>query len=376
MLKKRKMLYIAPIRYPTEKAHGIAIAKMCEAFNRHYNLQLIVPQIKQNLLMKGIDANELYNIRERFLIKSLFCIDLSRYNRYLSRIFHTLNYWIMLLSFYFAVSTYIRKTKAEIVYTRDINLTMFIIFLNKKIYVEMHNFPVNKYLKKYYKFLDKFIKGYVVINKNLKEELIKIGIDQNKILLAASGVDKQFFIRKDRNKLRIKYNYPQNKKIILYSGSFQKGKGVEFLLSVARKMEQEIFIIIGDYNKNEKLYKLYNKCPNIIFTGYIPYNQIADHLYCADILVIPNDKKSIIYSTYTSPMKLWEYLATGKPVIVSKVPGIENLVSSDDVIFYEPDNSQDLIYKINNIERLVKKTQFDVSKFTWEKRAENIAHFI
>jgi glycosyltransferase involved in cell wall biosynthesis len=85
---------------------------------------------------------------------------------------------------------------------------------------------------------------------------------------------------------------------------------------------------------------------------------------------------------YTSPMKLFEYMASKTPILASLVPAIEELVDSSSAFFFEPDNEGDLKNKIElalEDETRESKSLSAYSKvleFTWQKRARRITYFL
>ncbi len=76
-----KMIYLANARIPTEKAHGLQIMKMCEAFkNEGVDLELVVANRKDNQL-EDIEPFEYYGIKNKFRIKKLWLLDIVAMDR-------------------------------------------------------------------------------------------------------------------------------------------------------------------------------------------------------------------------------------------------------------------------------------------------------
>ena len=108
---------------------------------------------------------------------------------------------------------------------------------------------------------------------------------------------------------------------------------------------------------------------------------VAKYLKSADILIITANKNSKESIKYTSPIKLFEYLASKVPVLAPEVESMTNIVTNKEVTFYEVDNVEDLVNKINNI--LIKNNDKEiengyefVKKFTWENRVKKILDII
>jgi len=123
-----KILYIANIRMPTEKAHGIQIMKMCEAFaDLGHEVILVVPyrfnHIKDNPF-------EYYGVTKNFKIKRLPSVDLV--------IFGKIGFLIQSISFAKFALLYSIFYKADIIYSRDEVLVIFLSFLHRNIFWESH----------------------------------------------------------------------------------------------------------------------------------------------------------------------------------------------------------------------------------------------
>src|SRR3989344_3447312 len=111
-----KLLYIANARIPTEKAHGLQIMKMCEAFaSQSVEVELVVPR-RVNSIKK--DPFLFYAVRNNFFVRKVWCID------FLALPFlKTAGFWIESVSFavaaaYFAVRHAVRQSML-VYYTRD-----------------------------------------------------------------------------------------------------------------------------------------------------------------------------------------------------------------------------------------------------------------
>lgn len=388
-----RLTYLATIRFPTEKAHGLAIAKMSEAFvNQGARIELVVPNRKQPPQLRGMPWWKLYEIKKRFPIRRLWCLDLLWTNWHLSSWFHSISYLVLAATFSFSLIHFLMTKKTKIIYTRDFFLAPLLLMLGKKVVAELHNWPKQSWLIKTYSFFGKRVSGLVVISKPLLVECQKAGIPDNKLLLAGSGVDADFFTRSNQRKAREILGLPRHQKIVLYSGSLNQDKGVEVLLkaaTMAADRKDLLWLVVGGSfveKEEEKIISRMRKIPSLKSFGFQEHDKIPLFLAAADVLVLPNSLKGkeALYKRYTSPMKLFEYLASGKPVIAAKIPALEGVVENKkQVLFFKPDDFQDLIRKTNLVlenkrlaERLADEGKRLVKDFTWEKRAEKVIGFI
>jgi len=108
---------------------------------------------------------------------------------------------------------------------------------------------------------------------------------------------------------------------------------------------QFLLLLIGEIPDNLVKYKIQK---SIIFTGYLTHNEVLKKLFECNVLV--NASREGILSTSGFPTKLAEYLATGIPVITSKVGDLKDkLIDNKEVFFFEPNSFNSLSEKIYNV---------------------------
>jgi glycosyltransferase involved in cell wall biosynthesis len=120
--------------------------------------------------------------------------------------------------------------------------------------------------------------------------------------------------------------------------------------------------------------------PRVTFTGYIAHLKIPTLLTAADVLVYPAPKSEhLFYTRDTSPLKLFEYMAAGKPIVAADLPPLHDAVDPSMVTFCEAGNAESLAQGILMIlehrEESAKKARLarsHVEQFTWGKRMERI----
>ena len=378
-----KLIYIANARIPTEKAHGIQIMKMCEAFTlQDIEVELVLPK-RINKIKK--DPFDYYGIRRDFEIKKLPCLDLIPLDKYLGN----LSFWIESLSFNLSAFFYLltlnfKNQTTDIIYTRD---RLFLPFLPspKKLFFETHTFPQNYFL--YSPFL-KRLRGIVVITQKLKELFVKRGMPENKILVAPDGVDvKMFDIQVTQLEARKKLNLPLDKKIVLYTGHLYKWKGANILVKAYKYLSEgiEIYFVGGTEKDIKNLkFKISNlKLKNIFIVGHRPYSEIPYWLKSADVLVLPNTAKEDISKYWTSPMKMFEYMAAQRPIVASDLPSLREVLNEESSFLFEPDNPENLALAVKRAlqnpeisDKISNQAFQDVQEYTWQKRAEKILKFI
>ena len=221
----------------------------------------------------------------------------------------------------------------------------------------------------------------VVITQKLKELFIKRGIPQNRILVAADGVDSEKFdIKEAKEECRRKLNLPQDKKTVLYTGHLYQWKGATVLLEAAREMQNVLFVFVGGAREDVASFKQKTQgFNNVAIIGHRPYGEIPYWLKSADVLVLPNSGKEEISQYWTSPMKMFEYMAARRPIIASDLPSIREILSAENAVLVEPDNPEALARGIKEAlqnhqlsDKISARAFQDVQQYTWQKRVEKI----
>ncbi len=383
LLPGMKIIYLANVRIPTEKAYGIQIMKMCEAFAQQgVEVKLVVPtRVSQEF--KGVDPYSYHRVNRIFAIEKLKTFD---------------PYWLMKLPFglyikfqslFFVINIFFqyllkKNFKGSILYTRDEYLLPVLSRLSKDVIWESHNLPRNK--KRYLPVWQK-CKKIIAITEGLKADLVGLGINQEKIIVAPDGVDLKEFsvIKENKEQLRKKINLPAEKNIIMYCGHLYEWKGAQILAQAADLLSSnELVVFVGGTDYDIKKFKIQNKDRNnILVLGRKPYAAIPVFLKAADILVLPNLADSAISSRYTSPLKLFEYLAAGKPVVASDLPSLREILNSENSILVTPGSPDDLAEGIRKLianpelsKMIAEKALVTVKDYTWDKRAIKILDFI
>ena len=374
-----KIYYVANTRMPTERAHGIQLIKMCEAFiSEGGELELLVPRLSGDAEYIKI----FYGLKLPVPVRKMPAFnfyDFGRVGFIVSSISFAASYFIWLV---------LKRILGEkfIVYTVDLDHFSFLplAILGVPYFIEIHGEKKKTFL---HKFFFKRANGVFAINRFIKENLMKnFNLPSEKIALSPNGIDmERFALGVSRREARIKLNLPLDKRLILYVGRFYDWKGLEILFSAAEKLGQDFifYFVGGTSDEAEAFTKTKAIPPNIIFIGTKDYKEIPLWLSVADALLLFGTAKNEASYYYTSPMKLFEYMASRCPIVASRTPANEAIVSDAEVFFYEPDKPESLARQIEEVFRnpvlagaKIDATFQRIREFSWQKRASSIMSFI
>ena len=366
-----KLIYLANARIPTPRAQGYAIMKMCEQFARlGTSVELVVPN-KKNYETEG-DPFVYYRIERNFSIKRVGSIDLLGPFEAFGRLF----FWVDLLSFLFALRFTQKIEHDDILYTRDFLLAL--LFPRQIVCLEVHQIPASKFL---FRRAIKIPKLFIVLNDNLKKILVEMGVEASRIHVFASGVEiTEFDIDISQENARKISELPSGRDIVMYTGHLYAWKGADTLAEAAVSMPETCFVFVGGIEPElGKFKEKYKHCGNIILRPFVQREKIPAYLKSADVLVIPNSKHEKISAQYTSPLKLFEYMASKRPIVVSDLSSMRAVLNEKNAFFAEADESASFSKVIQNVlknkERsteIAEQAFRDVQKYSWKKRAEDI----
>jgi glycosyltransferase involved in cell wall biosynthesis len=362
-----KLTYLANIRLPTEKAHGIQIMKMCEAFARTgTQVELVVPK-RHNAIVE--DPFDYYGVERIFTITTLPAYSLVGWGRS--------GFLIQAIGFARAVRRYLRQTKPDIVYSRD-KVVLLLLPQTTPFVWEIHTGESRRVAR----ILGKRAKAIVAITNSLAVECDALGIPREKIIVAHDGVDlKQFSVLISQKEARQKLGMPLDKKLVVYTGHLYAHKGADTLAEAMIFFAPDVLaVIVGGTETDLKRFRAtYRDSKNILIVGQRPHADIPHYLKAADVLVLPNSMTSEASRLHTSPMKLFEYMASGVPIVASDVPSLREIIDESMANFFTPDDPESLARVVSDVFaryplalEKASKTRAIATRYSWDARAHNI----
>jgi glycosyltransferase involved in cell wall biosynthesis len=367
-----KIIYITNARLPTEWAHGLQIMKTCEALvNAGVALEVWTPARAVHLAQSPFSY---YRILSTFPIRRLFTIDVALWGKA----------GFLIQAFSFAAAARIKlffEKKPDIIYCRDEAVAALLIFFGTKHVVwESHDGVWNLWAR----YAARTGQALVVVSNGLKESYTEKGVSKEKIFVIPNGIDLDGFAHPEsREASRMRLGLPLDKKVALYVGMLNGWKGTDTLLaSVAHLPADTLLAVIGGEGAPlvERLAKQY---PSVRFLGYRPQGELPDNLASADVLVLSNTAKNTIAARFTSPLKLFAYMASKKPIVLPDLPSMRELVDEESAYLVPPDSPEALARGIETAladpegaKKRADAAYERVKEYTWEARAHKITHLI
>ncbi len=173
--------------------------------------------------------------------------------------------------------------------------------------------------------------------------------------------------------------------IVAYAGHLYAWKGVDVLLEALARIPAARGLIVGGHPQEPDLARTKSVADRlgiagrVTFTGLVEPGRVAELLTQASVLVLPNTA-SAISTRYTSPLKLFEYMAAGRPIVSSDLPSIREVLRDDvNALLVPPGDASALAGAIERLLndpalalRLARAALEEVPKYSWQRRAEQL----
>ncbi len=354
-------------RSELKHGHGdvVRIVELAKVINREHRVYLAM-----------LDSNQ----------SRIFGIKIIRINKYLLKI-----PFLAIFSFY----NIVRKIKPDIIQAESYQTAYLCGIISrlggnypKAIWdihgdimseLEFEENNIYNYLKKINTKLmvflsENFVKNKIVVSSNQKRELKQ----KSSIWVIPNGHSPENLINP-----RSIVPHGNNKLILTYVGTLEKWAKVSDLIEAFRIVNERsacFLYIIGDgpdMTSLKELVKNYNLEKNVLFTGKIPYGSIKDYLHSSNILLAPFPDHKALH--VACPIKLLEYMNTGKPIVTMNIGEIPSIMkSSNAAIVTAPDIksfADGIIRLIHDKDKqavISKNAKLLSSEYTWENMGEKL----
>lgn len=367
-----RIAYVSDSRLPSERANSIQVAKTCEALSKAgADVTLLLPKRAENKKKRDKDIWEYYRIKHKFKIKRIPVVDAGA----MKMIPHA---WFALSTGTFALSALLyfkmHGREFDIIYTRhEPTAAMVGKFIpgRPKLVYEAHKFSKRR------ASLVSVSDAIVTITKSLQELYSKeLHLP---IAVAPDAVDPDQFGNLSKKDARKKLPLDQKGSLAVYAGGLYRWKGVETVVAAAKEIPTVRFLIVGGSEREIKHLKK-RSSKNVEFIGRVPSGEVPAYLSAADVLLLPNTNERISRE-FTSPLKLFEYMASERPIVASDLPSFHEILDDKTAFFFKPEDPKQLAKGIEKAmgkvgKEKAKKARLEAGKYSWDARAEKILSFL
>lgn len=387
-----KIAMIAPTHLPARRANTLQVMKMAQAFTRlGHAVQLAIPALPAP--GEAVDwpaLKHFYGLQVEFPLTWI-------------RVSHRLRRY----DYGWKSVSWARGQKADLVYTRLPQAAALASWLGRATLLEIHELPqgtAGKWL------LRRFTGGrgarrLVAISAHLLEGLEHdfpslshpAAGRQDFTLVAPDGVDldryadlpdpaaaRQWLAEGTEGE---PVHLAQNEFVAGYSGHFYPGRGVRLLLDLAKRLPNVRFLLLGGEPQDVARLRAEaeaRQLDNLTITGFVANADLPRYQAACDLLLMPYQRQVAGSSGgdiagVFSPLKLFEYMACGRPILSSDLPALREVLNLENAMLLPGDDLQAWAQAIQDLQsqperraRLARRARQDSSRYSWENRAARI----
>ena len=375
-----KILYLADIRFPMERANGIQTIETCHALARR--------GIDVRLVVRRSDDRSDEECLRFFGLAPHRNLRLQRV-RAPGR-----------LGFLAAVAPRLLRTeRTEIVYTRDLLLADLASRVSRAALVyEAHTVAAV--------FAEERAKLYQDVEPPSARKLKRLDARERRVRRRAAGVVAITAALEDALKSRhgecesgivapdgchVPEAIPRKSpgRNVYYIGQLYPWKGVDVLIRAMRHVDDASLVVLGglppepDLDRARSLATELSLEERVEFGGFVPPPELEAERVKAALFVIPN-LDSTTARLFTSPLKLFEAMASGRPIVASDLPSIREVLAHEvNALLVPPGDAEALGASIERVlndgdlsDRLAARAFEDVHAYSWDRRAATLESFL
>ncbi len=368
------VIYIGNSRIPSRTANSIHVMKMCQGYARvGHHVTLIVPDWKINI-EKGVRDNyDFYGVEKRFRIRKVPLASLKKLD-FLHR--------GLLMP---AVAA---AQRPAIVHSRGLTSAWGITkFFKIPTLFEIHA-PLKENARRWKMFQqlakNRHLIGIVVITKALAQHIKEVIPAGTNLIIAPDGVDSRWLEKslpatEARRELGIDTG---GRRLAIYTGHLYPGRGIELILELAKIMADHFFVIVGGRENEIRNFQNNGLPSNVRFAGFRPPAEMPVYLQSADVLLMPYQRHVNVSGggdtgRFASPMKMFEYMSAGRPILASELPVLGEVLQHGEnallLPYDEPGSWANALRMLNAnpeyAQQLGAKARSAAQRYTWENRA-------
>jgi len=292
-----------------------------------------------------------------------------------NRLRYALEYGMSFLSMFALITLLFFRRKYRMIQVNTMpDFLVFVTILPKlcgtKILLDMHE-PVPELWRTKYQqpadsriiklliFIEQLAMRYadavLTVNDTIKKRFAERGTPAEKITVIRNVPEESFF----RVSSPVKLN---GDLVIMTHGTIEPRYGHELVLKALVKIKEKIpsvkLMLIGNGENEQKVRQQIAEMGlqnDVTLKGWMPLNELTRHIAGAHLGIVPLMPSP--FSELCQPNKLFDYIVLKKPVIVSRLPAIEESFDDSAVMFFEPGNYLDLVRCILEVYQNSQKNQ-------------------
>ena len=366
--RQMKVAYVSEAFIPSRNANSVQVMKMCHAFARNgHDVTLLAPNhphpepgISDTFRFYGVDP----------------CFGITR------------RPWLPVkgrqVPFGVLTALKAKGLRPDLVYGRSLVSCLLSARLGLPVVFECHEPPQSMSTSRKWMF-DRLtsttqLRRIVLISRSLKDLYREYGVPAQAVVVAHDGADEPVapVIAPEQSPARLKMGYVGN----LYAG-----RGLEMISDLATRCPWADLHIVGGFEQDLSHWRQHlDKLDNVIFHGFVPPSETDKLRSSFDVLLAPYQRSVSVHgegdtSRWMSPLKIFEYMAAGKPIVCSDLPVLREVLENDKTaLLCDPDRLDDWVEAFVRLRddpdlrrRLGETARLEfLKKYTWRERARKV----
>jgi glycosyltransferase involved in cell wall biosynthesis len=285
-----------------------------------------------------------------------------------------------------------RAFKPDLLYVWPVQSAVLGLLHGFPVILEVHDLPAGRVGPFWYRYFRDMRgkKRISVITRALADSLrdsFGAFLTPSDVVLAPNGVELERFVELPNPQAARRLLGLTEAPTVACTGHLYAGRGAELFLKLAARMTDTQFLWAGGKPEDvEKWREAAKNMDNVQFVGFVPNQKLPLYQAAADVLLMPYSKNIAVSggqsgnsAKISSPLKMFEYLATGRAILSSDLPVFREVLNEKNAAFCRPDDLNDwsgaLRGLLDNRERcatLGQQARRDAEQYSWKVRAARI----
>jgi glycosyltransferase involved in cell wall biosynthesis len=363
LAERMRIVCVSSSKIPSDSANSIQVMKVCQAFTQlGHEVILLVPGTQPDNLLPTV-------LQTYYGLHTLFNIEwLPVRNRHLFP-------WI--------AARHAVHLRADLLYAWPIQSAVLGLLMAIPSILELHDYPKGHFgplwLRLFLTIPGR--KRLLPITEALRSAL---NLSLAQTIIAPDGVDLERYASLPISaNARRELCFPPTP-TVLCTGHLYEGRGADLFLALASRFPLVSFVWVGGRPEDVETWKTHvtrQNLANVTFTGFVPNERIPLYQSAADVLLMPYQRTVSTSSggntaEICSPMKMFEYMATGRPILTSDLPVLHEVLDDSTAVFCPPDNLEAWGSALRNLladdklrQDLGQRALAKVNAYTWVERS-------
>lgn len=381
----RSVVYVSAARLPSRMANGVQTLLMCDAL-ADAGAQVTLYHFRQPAPELAAPVREYYRVRNevatrlypepRLRVPRDFSARRAAYLPFVASAF----LWAR------RTAGRLRREGAGLYITREPVIAWALTRAGLPTLLEFHDLPAPLLRNACRAALrSRSMRAVVALTGALADDLHQeLGVPRERIRVLHDGVElDRYPAERTPAQARAELGIGGAEPLVVYTGQLFPHKGAATLVRAAGLVPGARFLLVGGLGPDRRALEALIAAEgigNVTLAGAVQPARVPLYQSAADVLVLPNSALNAHSARYSSPMKLFEYMGAGRPIVASAVPCIQEVLEHGRTAWMvAPDSPEALAAAVRAVladpalgGRLGAAARAEVENYTWRRRAERV----